>query len=227
MFQDENCNSINPEVLIAYEQYLVEYCKYHKCELKFLPSRPGSFIVNFIISAATNIARGFFQEAGEDTYKISKSFFKAQTNFFQKSKEDITLKEIELKDKNNDESICKIEKKDFDKYIIKKNDSEGAENIKVHLDKALSVQYVKIKVDKTENINAIKKADKEENKYDNIKLLVSCEKKMTVKEIKEYIDHTSISNLIKKIEENIAKSKNDKKENNNKDYKNLFENTNN
>ncbi len=51
---------------------------------------------------------------------------------------------------------------------------------------------------------------------------------MTVKEIKEYIDHTNIPNLIKKIEENIAnKNKDDKKENNNKDYKNLFENTNN
>lgn len=90
------------------------------------------------------------------------------------------------------------------------------------------MQYVKIKVDKTENINAIKKADKEENKYDNIKLLVSCEKKMTVKEIKEYINHTNIPNLIKKIEENIAnKNKNDEKENNNKNFRSLFENTNN
>ncbi len=66
IFEDNDCNSINPEVLIAYEQYLVEYCKYHKCELKFLPSRPGSFIVDFIILAATNIAIGFFRKVGED-----------------------------------------------------------------------------------------------------------------------------------------------------------------
>lgn len=205
---------------------MVEYCKYHKCKLKFLPSKQGSFKVNFIIFA--NIAAGFFQEVGKDINKSCKYLLKARTNFFQKAKEDTTLKEIKVKGENNDNFICTIEKKDFNNYIIKNDDSEGAENIKVHLDKALSMQDVKIKVDKTENINDIKKADEEENKYDNIKLSVSYEKKMTVKEIKEYIDHTNIPNLIKKIKENIAnKSKNDKKEDNDKDFRSLFENTNN
>ena len=180
--------------------------------------------MNFIIFAGTNIVKGILQEVGENLYNEGCKYLKKQTTFFEQLKKDETIEEIKVKDKNdNDKLICKIERKDFDKYIIKKDDSEGAENIKVHLDKALSIQDVKIKVDKIENINDIKKADKEENKYDNIKLLVSYEKEMTFKEIKEYIDPTNIPNLIKKIEENIT----NKKEDNNKNFRSLFENTNN
>ena len=191
-----------------------------------MPSKPGSFIVISTIFAVKNIAEGIFQEVGKDVYKGLK-YLVTRSTFIKKTKEDGKVKTIDVR--HNNKSICKIEKKDFDKYItIKKDDSEGAENIKVHLDKALSIQDVKIKVDKTENINDIEKADEEENKYDNIKLSVSYEKKMTFKEIKEYLNPNDITNLRKKIKENIAdKNKDDKKENNNKDYKNLFENTNN
>ena len=188
--------------------------------------------MNFIIFAGANIVEGFFQEAGKDVYKTFK-YLKEQTKFFERVKKDKTIKEMEVKevkDKNdNDKLMCKIKREDFDKYIIEDyNESKDSATIKVqlgkvHLDKALSMQDVKIKVDKTENINDIKKADEEENKYDNIKLFVSYEKEMIFKEIKEYINHTNIPNLIKKIEENITNKNEVDKENS----RNLFENTNN
>jgi hypothetical protein len=181
------------------------------------------FIINCI---GINIVKGFFQEVGKDLYnKGYKYLLKAKTTFFQKATKDTTLKEIEVKDKNNDKLMCKIKREDFDKYIIEvSNESKDSATIKVHLDKGLPIQYANIKVnDKIENVNDIKKADEEENKYDNIKLSVSYEKKMTFKEIKEYLNPNDIPNLIKKIEENITNKNEVDKEN----FRNLFENTNN